>query len=52
VLSQIAHFFAHYKDLEPGKWVEIVGWASVKDANAEIMAGVKRYKETKKKPMF
>ena len=19
-LSQITHFFAHYKDLEPGKW--------------------------------
>jgi len=52
VLSQIAHFFAHYKDLEPGKWVKIVGWASAKDANAEIMEGVKRYKETKKKPMF
>jgi inorganic pyrophosphatase len=20
-LEQIQHFFAHYKDLEPGKWV-------------------------------
>ncbi len=52
VLSQISHFFAHYKDLEVGKWVKIVGWVGVKDAKAEIMAGVKRYKAAKKKPMF
>ncbi|TMG93927.1 MAG: inorganic diphosphatase [Betaproteobacteria bacterium] len=25
-LSQIAHFFGHYKDLEPGKWVKVLGW--------------------------
>src|ERR1700733_8033809 len=24
-LKQIEHFFAHYKDLEPGKWVKIAG---------------------------
>ncbi len=24
--EQIAHFFEHYKDLEPGKWVKIKGW--------------------------
>jgi inorganic pyrophosphatase len=52
VRAQIAHFFAHYKDLEEGKWVEIVGWAGVKEAKAEIMAGVKRYNKAKKKPMF
>ncbi len=52
VLSQISHFFAHYKDLEVGKWVKIVGWVGVKDAKAEIMAGVKRYNKAKKKPMF
>ena len=26
ILSQIAHFFAHYKNLEKGKWVKIQGW--------------------------
>lgn len=52
VRAQIAHFFAHYKDLEEGKWVEIVGWAGVNEAKAEIMAGVKRYNKAKKKPMF
>ena len=25
--QQIEHFFSHYKDLEPGKWVKIDGWA-------------------------
>lgn len=25
--GQIAHFFRHYKDLEPGKWVDIDRWA-------------------------
>ena len=26
ILDQISHFFAHYKDLEPGKWVKVDGW--------------------------
>ena len=51
-LAQIAHFFAHYKDLESGKWVKVKGWTGVKSAQAEIMDGVKRYKAAKKKPMF
>ena len=25
--KEIAHFFEHYKDLEPGKWVKTEGWA-------------------------
>src|ERR687890_2142213 len=29
--DQIEHFFAHYKDLEPGKWVKIVGWGDAAD---------------------
>jgi inorganic pyrophosphatase len=52
VLSQIAHFFAHYKDLESGKWVKIKGWVGIKEAKAEITGGVKRYNSAKKKPMF
>jgi inorganic pyrophosphatase len=52
VLSQIAHFFAHYKDLEAGKWVKINGWVGIKEAKAEILGGVKRYNSAKKKPMF
>ena len=49
-LSQIAHFFGHYKDLEPGKWVKIEGWGSPEEARREIRAAAKRYiKEHKKK---
>jgi inorganic pyrophosphatase len=48
-LAQITHFFAHYKDLEPGKWVKVEGWGSPEDARREIREGVKRFKRTKKK---
>ncbi|WP_124950357.1 inorganic diphosphatase [Sulfuriferula thiophila] len=42
-LAQIAHFFEHYKDLEPGKWVKVEDWTGVEEAKAEIMAGVARH---------
>ena len=42
-LSQITHFFAHYKDLEPGKWVKIEGWGGPEEARREIAEGVKRF---------
>jgi inorganic pyrophosphatase len=51
-LKQIEHFFAHYKDLEPNKWVKIGGWADVDEARKEIMAGVENYKNAKIKPEF
>ena len=51
-LAQIQHFFEHYKDLEPGKWVKISGWSGPEEAKAEIMAGVARYQQAKDKPMF
>ena len=51
-LSQIAHFFEHYKDLEPGKWVKLAGWVGPEEAIAEILAGVQRYTSAAKKPMF
>ena len=51
-LRQIAHFFEHYKDLEPGKWVKVEGWAGADDARAEILAGVERYRNAEDKPAF
>jgi inorganic pyrophosphatase len=51
-LSQISHFFDHYKDLEAGKWVKVEGWVGAEEAKAESMAGVKRYQEAAVKPMF
>ena len=47
--TQITHFFAHYKDLEPGKWVKIEGWGSPEEAKAEIRDGVKRFKKPGRK---
>ena len=43
-LRQIQHFFEHYKDLEPGKWVKVVGWSGIDVAHAEITDGIKRYR--------
>jgi inorganic pyrophosphatase len=51
-LAQIAHFFEHYKDLEPGKWVKVEDWVGPEEAKAEIMAGVKNYAAAPEKPMY
>ncbi|MBR7746503.1 inorganic diphosphatase [Undibacterium baiyunense] len=45
-LNQIQHFFEHYKDLEPGKWVKIDGWGGTDDARAEILSGVENYNKS------
>ena len=37
----IEHFFTRYKDLEPGKWVKVTGWASKEEAYEIIKASVK-----------
>lgn len=52
LLDQISHFFAHYKDLEPGKFVKIKGWLDSEDAKKEIMEGVKRYEDAQEKPAY
>lgn len=44
-LLQIQHFFEHYKDLEKGKWVKVLGWGGPDDAKAEILEGLKNYKK-------
>ncbi len=43
LLDSIAHFFDHYKDLEPGKWVEIDGWVDTDAAQREILESIERY---------
>src|SRR3954466_16162853 len=43
-LKQIEHFFAHYKDLEPGKWVKIIRWGDAEEARKLILDGVARAK--------
>jgi inorganic pyrophosphatase len=44
-LSQIAHFFQHYKDLDIGKWARIDGWENAEEAKAEILRSVKRHSQ-------
>ncbi|HEY6354353.1 MAG TPA: inorganic diphosphatase, partial [Burkholderiaceae bacterium] len=39
-LQQIQHFFEHYKDLEQGKWVKVLGWQGPDVARAEVQAGM------------
>ncbi|WNC71692.1 inorganic diphosphatase [Thalassotalea psychrophila] len=52
LLNQISHFFEHYKDLEPNKWVKIEGWADAQAARDEVVSSVARYEETEDKPAF
>ncbi|WP_395666106.1 inorganic diphosphatase [Methylocella sp.] len=46
-LHQIEHFFAHYKDLEPNKWVKIEGWGDAERARAIITESIERAKTAK-----
>jgi len=41
-LQQISHFFAHYKDLEADKWVEIDRWGDAEDAKRSIREALER----------
>lgn len=41
-LEQIQHFFEHYKDLEPGKWVKIAGWGDAAEARQFITDAIER----------
>ncbi|NBO14737.1 MAG: inorganic diphosphatase [Betaproteobacteria bacterium] len=45
-LNTISHFFEHYKDLEKGKWVKVLGWEGPDAARAEITAGIEAYKRS------
>ncbi len=44
-IKQIEHFFEHYKDLEPGKWVKIIRWGDAEDAHRLILEGIERAKK-------
>lgn len=42
-LAQIKHFFEHYKDLDAGKWVKVLGWEGKEAAHQEITDGIAAY---------
>jgi inorganic pyrophosphatase len=46
-LDQIQHFFEHYKDLEPGKWVKLKGWGDAAMAKKLIVEAIERAKAAK-----
>ncbi|MCP5181274.1 MAG: inorganic diphosphatase [Pseudomonadales bacterium] len=41
-LKQVEHFFAHYKDLESGKWVEVDRWVDAAEAKSMIVTAIER----------
>jgi len=47
-LEQVQHFFEHYKDLEPGKWVKVQGWGDAAQAKRLIGEAIERAKGTAK----
>jgi inorganic pyrophosphatase len=49
-VKQIEHFFEHYKDLEPGKWVKILHWGGPDEAHRLILEGMERAKAQKSNP--
>ena len=52
LIQQIDHFFSHYKDLEPGKWMKLQGWRDAATAKKEILTSVERYQSCEPKPNF
>jgi inorganic pyrophosphatase len=44
MLEQIQHFFEHYKDLEPGKWVKVKRWGEAEEAVELIRDAIERAK--------
>ncbi len=41
-VKQVQHFFEHYKDLEPNKWVKVLGWGDAAEAREMITAAIAR----------
>jgi inorganic pyrophosphatase len=46
-LDQIEHFFKHYKDLEPNKWVKVIRWGDAAEAQKMVVEGIERAKAAK-----
>lgn len=45
LIKEIEHFFTRYKDLEPGKWVKVLGWEGPESAKKEVLDGIENYKK-------
>ncbi|MGA3302961.1 MAG: inorganic diphosphatase [Methylovirgula sp.] len=47
-IQQIEHFFTHYKDLEPNKWVKIIRWGNAEEARKLVLEALERGKKEKR----
>ena len=47
-LRQVQHFFEHYKDLEPNKWVKLLGWGDAGEAKRMIVESIERAGKARK----
>ena len=47
VFAQIEHFFTHYKDLEPEKWVRVGSWGDAEAARQIVMKSIELAKQQK-----
>jgi inorganic pyrophosphatase len=43
--KEISHFFEHYKDLEPNKWVKVDEWADAAEAERLVAEAFTRFDE-------
>ena len=43
--KEITHFFEHYKDLEPNKWVKVDEWANAAEAERLVDEAFARFAE-------
>ena len=47
IKNKITHFFEHYKELEPGKWVKVSGLGNASQAKERISKAIERAKSGK-----
>jgi inorganic pyrophosphatase len=48
-LKTIQHFFEHYKDLEAGKWVKVIGWEGPESARREVAEGMETWRKARRR---
>ncbi|MBX2855551.1 MAG: inorganic diphosphatase [Rhodobacteraceae bacterium] len=44
-IERIKHFFERYKDLEPGKWVKVIGWGDKAEAEKILVESIEAAKK-------
>ncbi len=42
ILDKIKHFFEHYKELEPGKWVKVKDFSGREEAEKKVQEAIER----------